>query len=332
MHINKWLVGLIGLILFMPVSADVPPALRVTTTSPLTGGANVKLGGSLTLACPTCAIYPSQTGHAGEVLTTNGTTVSWAQGLPDQTSHAGEYLYTNGTTGSWRHITQDDILAAFAVSISAGPTTPVEVGTTVVNPQFTVSRTGGNSTPISASFQDYLGTQSIGSPTITAIGYGGAASTFSARSYAYLDISGCTSGGAVCTHTWTYSATNSDSVTKTGTRSVQWQPRIYYGAATPGTIDEAFIEALPSSTLGTSVTRTITMGAGSNTKKWYYCYPAAFTAPATWTNTGTGFGIPKSSAATGVSVTNAATVPVTVSIDCQVSDQFQDLSASVQIQ
>jgi len=46
---------------------------------------------------------PSQTGNAGEYLTTDGTNTSWApvEALPDQTGNSGLYLTTNGTDASW---------------------------------------------------------------------------------------------------------------------------------------------------------------------------------------------------------------------------------------
>ena len=49
---------------------------------------------------------PSQSGHNGQFLTTNGTTASWAtvDALPSQTSQAGKFLTTNGTTASWANI------------------------------------------------------------------------------------------------------------------------------------------------------------------------------------------------------------------------------------
>lgn len=48
---------------------------------------------------------PSQTGHSGKFLTTNGTTASWyailASLLPDMTGHSGKYLTNDGTNPSW---------------------------------------------------------------------------------------------------------------------------------------------------------------------------------------------------------------------------------------
>lgn len=99
----------------------------------LTGGGS---SGSVTLNLDTTSIYvvPSQTGHSGKYLTTNGTSTSWATvagdiegvtagtGLtgggtagtvtlnldtasvyvvPSQTGNSGKFLTTNGTSSSW---------------------------------------------------------------------------------------------------------------------------------------------------------------------------------------------------------------------------------------
>ena len=42
---------------------------------------------------------PSQAGHSGQFLKTDGTATSWAdvQSLPSQTGQAGKYLYSDGT-------------------------------------------------------------------------------------------------------------------------------------------------------------------------------------------------------------------------------------------
>ena len=46
---------------------------------------------------------PAQSGNSGKFLTTNGTTVSWANidALPAQSGNSGKFLTTNGTTASW---------------------------------------------------------------------------------------------------------------------------------------------------------------------------------------------------------------------------------------
>jgi len=48
-------------------------------------------------------VLPPQSGQAGQFLTTNGTVPDWAEvdALPDQTGHAGEFLTTDGTDASW---------------------------------------------------------------------------------------------------------------------------------------------------------------------------------------------------------------------------------------
>jgi hypothetical protein len=47
---------------------------------------------------------PTSVGNEGEVLTSNGSTVSWALAIADQTDNSGKYLTTNGTTTSWNTI------------------------------------------------------------------------------------------------------------------------------------------------------------------------------------------------------------------------------------
>jgi hypothetical protein len=318
---KRWIALVAVLALAMPADATVPPALHVTTTDPIAGGANINLGGTLTLSCPTCAIYPTQTGNAGRYLTTNGTTVSWSTiggTLPDQSSNSGKFLTTDGVSAAWHTLTQDDIAPAFSVSLS-GPSSPVEVGANVVNPQFSVTR---NQTPSVASLQDNLDTQSISPATLSALGYGGAANTFSARTYSYP-------GTLNSTRTWTYSATASG-VTKTSNASVQWQPRVYYGIAVPGTINAAFITALSSSGLSASYPRTIAYSAGGGTQALYYAFPTSYGTPVSFKDTATGFSVPFSKVGSAVSVTNANGVVITY--DVWASDNLLVNAVTVQVQ
>ena len=46
---------------------------------------------------------PSQSGHSGHFLTTNGTSLSWVSGgiLPSQSGNSGKFLTTNGSVASW---------------------------------------------------------------------------------------------------------------------------------------------------------------------------------------------------------------------------------------
>lgn len=48
-------------------------------------------------------VIPSQTGHSGEYLTTDGSSMSWnaVDALPSQAGQSGKYLTTDGTDASW---------------------------------------------------------------------------------------------------------------------------------------------------------------------------------------------------------------------------------------
>ena len=52
------------------------------------------------------AAVPDQTGHAGQFLTTDGTTADWAtvDALPSQTGNNGYYLTTDGSSASWAEL------------------------------------------------------------------------------------------------------------------------------------------------------------------------------------------------------------------------------------
>jgi hypothetical protein len=53
------------------------------------------------------AAVPTQTGHSGQYLTTDGSSASWAtvNSLPSQATHSGQYLTTDGTNASWGTVT-----------------------------------------------------------------------------------------------------------------------------------------------------------------------------------------------------------------------------------
>lgn len=62
--------------------------------------------GSLALLSDITGGLPSQAGHSGEFLTTDGTDASWAavDALPTQTGQSGKFLTTDGTDASWTTI------------------------------------------------------------------------------------------------------------------------------------------------------------------------------------------------------------------------------------
>jgi hypothetical protein len=80
----------------------------VTAGTGLSGGGS---SGAITVSLDTSSAYvvPSQTGHSGKYLTTNGSVSSWAtiDALPSQTGNSGKYLTTNGTSASWATIVTD---------------------------------------------------------------------------------------------------------------------------------------------------------------------------------------------------------------------------------
>ena len=100
------------------VSLSTPTGLTVTG-SPITSSGTLAVTYTAGYAIPTTTKqsnwddaytftsgFPSQTGNAGEYLTTDGSTLSWAavDALPSQTGNAGKYLTTNGTIASWATI------------------------------------------------------------------------------------------------------------------------------------------------------------------------------------------------------------------------------------
>jgi len=58
---------------------------------------------------------PDQTGNSGKVLKTDGSTLSWGDGLPTGGT-AGQYITTDGTTASWGDVTQKFVAAHTAVN------------------------------------------------------------------------------------------------------------------------------------------------------------------------------------------------------------------------
>jgi hypothetical protein len=85
---------------------DLLVGTAADTVGKLTAGANgtVLMADSSTATGLKWSAYdplPSQTGNSGKVLTTNGSTTSWAEGLPSQTGNSGKYLTTDGSSASW---------------------------------------------------------------------------------------------------------------------------------------------------------------------------------------------------------------------------------------
>lgn len=75
-------------------------------TTPTANSSNPVTSGGIKAAIDAKDSLPSQTGHAGEYLKTDGETASWSnvESLPSQTGNAGKVLTTDGTTASWQPV------------------------------------------------------------------------------------------------------------------------------------------------------------------------------------------------------------------------------------
>ena len=69
-------------------------------------------------------VIPSQTGHSGEYLTTDGSVLSWnnVDALPDQTGQSGKFLTTDGTDASWTtvSVTVDQVYDSTSANAQSG--------------------------------------------------------------------------------------------------------------------------------------------------------------------------------------------------------------------
>lgn len=92
----------------------------------------------------------------------------------------------------------------------------------------------------------------------------------------------------------------------TSVTSALWQPLVFYGAATPGVYDEAFIEALSSSVLLPS--REYSPGFNAlGPEHLYYAFPSSYgpAEPGNFIDADTGFAVGMNQVASGVLVTNS---------------------------
>ena len=69
---------------------------------------------------------PTQSGHSGKYLTTNGTSPTWADvdSLPSQSGNSGKYLTTNGTTSSWSEVDAASIDGKSIEVVASLPSSP----------------------------------------------------------------------------------------------------------------------------------------------------------------------------------------------------------------
>lgn len=320
---KKLILGL--LLLGVPAAAQNPPTNVSGLDFSSNTGQGVSVSGRLRLKFDGSSLLQSINGGAytpiggslaGDVTGAFGSnTVVAFQNRPFSATapSSTQVIYWNGSAWIPRTLTQDDIGAAFSVTLAAsGFSTTQACGATVSNPQFSTSH---NQSPASATMQDATDTQTISPATLTAIGYGGVAATFPARSYTVTTVNG--------TRTWTISVTNSGGVTKTAAVIATYSPHVYFGMAVPGTYDNTFITSLSGNSVSsTSAPRTISYAAGGDTKKAYYAVPTSYTAPATFVDTSTGFGIPYSKVASSVSLPDECGTGNAVTYDLYASDNL----------
>ena len=127
---------------------------KLANSSITINGSLVSLGGSATIEA-----LPSQTGHNGQYLTTDGSTATWAtvEALPSQSGHSGQYLTTNGSVASWATVNATPAIDDLTdVTITSATTNDVVYfnGSAWVNkyvqaiPTTTNAQTGTTYTPV----------------------------------------------------------------------------------------------------------------------------------------------------------------------------------------
>jgi hypothetical protein len=104
---------------------------------------------------------------------------------------------------------------------------------------------------------------------------------------------------------------------------------VYYGLAVPGTIDEAFIEALSGTALAAGLERSIAFAAGSGLQKAYYAFPSSYGTPAIFRDLNTGFDIPNTLVGSAVPVTDDA--GTARSYDVWATDDFPMVAFTEQV-
>jgi hypothetical protein len=133
--------------------------ISLTSASATFEGTSIFQGPIFFNSASISGIFPSQTGNAGKVLSTNGTTVSWEEGLPSQTGQSGKYLTTNGTSASWGVVdlsTKADINSPTFTGTPAAPTAAADTNTTRIATTAFVVGQASSTNPVA------LGTAAVG--------------------------------------------------------------------------------------------------------------------------------------------------------------------------
>ena len=106
-YLNYWRLDRNGQTVTLPRNSNLYTQMFVDDNYEDLGDNLITADWSATALKSELDIIPDQTGNSGKFLTTNGTTLSWAEvqgggsDLPDQTGQSGKFLTTNGSTASW---------------------------------------------------------------------------------------------------------------------------------------------------------------------------------------------------------------------------------------
>lgn len=225
-----------------------------------------------------------------------------------------------------RRLTFDDIDPAFAITSfarSGFSANPKELGDTIVDPAFTATYGATITNPLTITESQGPNVDAILLAAAAAFGYAnGGGSGLPARTFVRTGINQTVS--------WTLSAKKDPAgPIAQWILSQQWQPRVFFGIATPAAFTEAFIEALPgASRLQSSFASSPTylIGAGVAGQYGFLAWPTAFGNPTLFKDNTTGFVLPMTKVATAVAVTNAFAVLVGGGYDVWQTDS-QVLSA-----
>jgi len=212
-----------------------------------------------------------------------------------------------------RRLTFDDIDAAFDItSFSGAAITNHEVGDPLSdNPSFAAA---ANQTIASATLNDGTGAVTLTVAPFTSFAYGTSPLPSRAGGSAFVKS---VPGQSV---TITFIAQNAGGNTDSSTLTATWTAKAFYGNATPGTLNEAFIEALGSTAQKTAFNGSyVYANPGAAGKKLYFAFPTSFGAPTSFIDQN-GFAFPMSLVASSVSVTN--TFGVTLPYNVWASDNF----------
>lgn len=229
--------------------------------------------------------FPDQTGHGGQFLTTNGTTVGW--GDVDLSNLNVTYTPSGSTTATAGGLTSGTDLGTSALTLQS---LLDRVFYAATNPSATLSassptREFGSSNAVTLS---WTATKNTGTPTITAIAItaNNSGTTGSAVSPTGNTQSGSNAGTVVqdtaSTTTFTLTVT-AGSRSATTTATVNYRSKFYYGVSSvasavdgSGTaITDAQIRGLANSPLSTARTLSATTFSPSS-QYVYFAWPASF--------------------------------------------------------